>query len=488
MEPDLESFDDSRLNRLDIETVIEHAVLDYFAEEVYSKEFCPVLLVGCGTAGAELAGIFRLKPDFVSHYLPENYPVRAIAMDTQANISERLKRRIGWYEPGAQLVLEAPPEGYIEALLEQAGAPQFVEPLETFRGLRSGGDPSAIRGRAIGLYHFGFDSELRRINMEKLVRTRHLSRDGQGYMLTFSSLDGGTGSGVVPVVAGYLQEMLSPPPYATLNICVTKSVNNWQKYGQLQNFLCGLYYLATSPINCGTILCDNFLLEAQGHKDMTSIGRYLQDVLMPVFLLPQAKYAPNRQPHRARRIFSPFPGSGYDRQEFIAACYSICSFPGGKNMLGMEQQAVAADSATGVPEFRDMLETALSNPTIQCQTNTARRVLAVLSGPPDKLDRMVPGDDNYFYEMIRDMIRKRCSVGDSDASVRFGVDAFPGMKDVSLSVLLFAPDMPVVEQALKEALEDPEWGPESDESLSVALRRVDEPTIREIGLSYSGFR
>ena len=50
---------------------IEQILEDYFAEEVHAREYIPICLLGCGQAGTELAGTFRLKPDYVPAYLPQ---------------------------------------------------------------------------------------------------------------------------------------------------------------------------------------------------------------------------------------------------------------------------------------------------------------------------------------------------------------------------------------------------------------------------------
>ena len=485
---------------------IEQIISDYFAQAVHREEYHPICLVGCGQAGTELAGIFRLKPEFVPAYLPQYYPVRAVAMDTQANLSDNLKQRVGWYEPPVQLHLDPPTEDRVELLLEQGANQQQdsggwadTTPFDVSRVARSGGAGGfALRGRATAVHHFGADTPLRQQNTDILDRARLLSRQNSGYLLTFSGLGGGTGSGVVPVVVGYIQERLAPPPSGTFSICVVPewmsdniSLSNFNERDPrlLSNLLAALYYLVTTPAINGIILSDNLQLESQGHKDLLRIDRYLQDVLMPVFLAAQSRYIYRTQldPANVRLAMAP---RGDGRHEFIAACFAICPFPGAsKRILDMEQQTAIADPVTQVPELGDLLETALRNPTIQCETDTARSVLAVLSGPPEALERMVPDVESgvRFQEALRvRCVEARATTSSVEGGFsRFFLAKFPNMTDVRLTVLLSAPRFPALEHALRTALNDRNWGPAMGrETLADALRRVDESTVRRIGLAH----
>ena len=111
-----------RRGRGHIEAETRNALDSYFVEEIHTKEMAPICLLGCGEAGTSLAGYFRLKPDYVPAYLPQFFPVRAIAMDTQGDIHSRLKNRLGWDQSNAQLHIPPPDESLIRTLLEKADA------------------------------------------------------------------------------------------------------------------------------------------------------------------------------------------------------------------------------------------------------------------------------------------------------------------------------------------------------------------------------
>ena len=210
---------------------------------------------------------------------------------------------------------------------------------------------------------------------------------------------------------------------------------------------------------------------------------------MPVFLAAQSRYIFRTQldPANVRLAMAP---RGDEKQEFIAACFAVSPFPeAGKRMRDMTQQTVAVDPVTQVPNLGEMLETALLNPTIQCDTNSARSVLAVLAGPPSVLERMVP--DIEAGIQFQQTLRQKCvEEHTADSAVgggfsRFFLVTFPDMTDVRLTVLLSAPKFPVLEQALRTALGDRNWGPTTEgETLADALRRVEEPRVRRLGLTH----
>ena len=310
-------------------------------------------------------------------------------MDTQANLSDNLKHRVGWYEPQSQMHMEPPPEGRIETLLEQAANMrqsgielEDMEPAEVTGVARSGGAGGfAMRGRATATYHFGSDNDIRQRNTDILESARLLSRQNSGYLLTLSGLAGGTGSGSMPVVVSYIQERLQPAPAGTFSICIVPERLNGMSDVEdlnrrdpraLSNVLSALYYMVKTPAINGIILSDNIRLERQGHKDYLRIDQYLQDVLMPVFLAAQSRYIFRTQLDPANVVLTMAP-RGEGKQEFVAACFAICPLnEPDERMLSMEKQTVAADPVTHAPDLEAMLETALANPTIECETSTAR--------------------------------------------------------------------------------------------------------------------
>ena len=477
---------------------IRDSVLDYFNQEIRSKELHSICLVGCGEAGSKLAGVFRLKPDFVSAFLPGTFPVRAIAMDTQADLPERMDNFFGWHDPRVQIAFAPPPPEDIPELLGLPSAPGDEEGQagQGYSVERTGGAGGfTLNGRASALYNFRSNADAREANLGHLNEANVLSRVYNGYLATFSGLGGGTGSGSVPVVVDWMQQVMEPAPVATFSVCIIPERDQGAGRGDprmLGNLLTSLYYLATTSAINGIILADNLLLLQQGHRDLvTEVNRHLQDVLMPVFLSAQAAYhfAPfgtQLDPANVRLTIAPHGDASH---QFIAAGFSVFPLSNAPQRIkNMRANLVAAKDSNRLPDIMDMLGKAFEATTINCDPYTSRNILALLSGPAWALERMIP--DNLALLHFQDFLREICApdagpeTDNRSRFARFFMADFPQMTDVRLTVLLCGPEFPDLEDGLRLALQDPDWAPQNGESLADAIRRIPEQLVLSRGLEH----
>ena len=477
---------------------IQDSVLDYFNQEIRSKELHSICLVGCGEAGSKLAGVFRLKPDFVPAFLPGSFPVRAIAMDTQADLPDRMNGFFGWRDPRVQIAFAPPPPEEIPQLLGLSSAGQNSEGQagQGYSVERTGGAGGfTLQGRASALYNFRSNADAREANLGHLNEANVLSRVYNGYLVTFSGLGGGTGSGSVPVVVDWMQQVLEPAPVATFSVCIVPERDQGVSRGDpriLGNLLTSLYYLATTSAINGIVLADNLRLLQQGHRDLVGdVNRYLQDVLMPVFLSAQAAYhfAPfgtQLDPANVRLTIAP---QGDASHEFIAAGFSIFPLSNApKRIKDMQANLVAAKGSNRLPDIMDMLDKAFEATTIDCDPYTSRNILALLSGPGWALERMIPHSRALLR--FQDFLREICGSedgGEGDNTARFArffMADFPQMTDVRLTVLLCGPEFPELETGIRSALQDPNWAPQNGESLAEAIRRIPEQSVLNRGLEH----
>ena len=198
-----------------------------------------ICLVGCGEAGSRLAGFFRLAPDFVPAYLPKFYPVRAAAFDAQESLHDRLGDSLGWRDSQVQTTMtlqgEPIPILYRREANDESGG-------EDLGGGGAGG--FTLQGRAGALQNLVLKEENSKLIMDALDSSR-LFAGQQAYVLTFSGLAGGTGSGTVPVVAQWMKGKLDYR--AAFSVCITPP--GTQNAHHRSNLLTSLYYLA----NCEAI-------------------------------------------------------------------------------------------------------------------------------------------------------------------------------------------------------------------------------------------
>ena len=489
---ELEDFGDPDLD-------VRSAVNQYQAEAA-RLESHSICLIGCGEAGSKLAGVFRLKPDFVPAYLATHYPVRAVVMDTQSDLPENMNELFSWRDPRVQLSLDPPPPAEFSRLLSISPL-DSADPADEQQGSgytvgRTGGAGGfTLLGRAAAIYNIIENEQAADTIRDSLADGGVFSRENNGYLLTLSGLGGGTGSGIVPIVTEWMQRTLQPPPTTTFSLCVLPESRGdaatgveWGEPRLLSNLLTSLYYLAKTPSVNGVMLADNLKMEALGHPNFIGrdgINRYLQDVLMPLFLSAQTSYHFNPfgtqlDAANVRITLSP---KGDGLHEFIATGFSIIPLRNAPERIKrMTGSIVGADGDAGLPTISDMLDKALEAMVVECEPNTARNALALLAGPERQLRRIVQDnrERGRFEEELRSLLQDD---GSSSRSARFFMASFPQMTDVRLTVLLSGPRFPQIEHGIRQALGDPEWALRDGESLADALRRLPEEIIRERGVA-----
>ena len=494
-EPPVDGPDDFGDPDLDLRSAVNQ-----YQEESARREAHSICLIGCGEAGSKLAGVFRLKPDFVSTYLAAHYPVRAVVMDTQSDLPDKMDGLFSWRDPRVQLSFNPPPPTEFGRLLgirppdsadqddEQQGSGYTV-------GRTGGAGGFTLLGRASAIYNIVENEQAADTIRGSLADGGVFSRENNGYLLTLSGLGGGTGSGIVPIVTEWMQRTLQPPPTTTFSLCVLPESRGdidagveWGEPRLLSNLLTSLYYLAKTPSVNGVLLADNLLMEELGHPNFIGregINRYLQDVLMPLFLSAQTSYHfnPFGTQLDAANVRTTLSPKGDGLHEFITAGFSIVPLRNAPDRIRHMTGSIApADSDGELPTISDMLQKALEATAVECEPNTARNALALLAGPERQLRRIVK--DNRERRRFEEELRGRLDDdGTSSRSARFFMASFPQMTDIRLTVLLSGPRFPQIEQGIGQALGDPEWAPRDGESLADALRRLPEETIMERGVA-----
>ena len=487
-DPPMAGLDDFGDPDLDVRSAVNQ-----YQEESARREAHSICLIGCGEAGSKLVGVFRLKPDFVSTYLAAHYPVRAVVMDTQSDLPEKMNELFSWRDPRVQISFDPPPPTEFGRLLS-IGPPDGADEADERQGSgytvgRTGGAGGfTLLGRASAIYNILENEQAADTIRGSLADGGIFSRENNGYLLTLSGLGGGTGSGVVPIMTEWMQRTLQPPPTTTFSLCVLPESQGaagpeWGEPRLLSNLLSSLYYLAKTPSVNGVILADNLLMEGLGHPNFIGrdgINRFLQDVLMPLFLSAQTSYHfnPFGTQLDAANVRTTLSPKGDGLHEFIATGFSIVPLRKAPERIRHMTGSIVPIGEDGeLPAISDMLDKALEATVVECEPNTARNALALLAGPERHLRRMV--GDNRERRRFEEELRSR--LDDDGSSSRFFLASFPQMTDIRLTVLLGGPRFPQIEQEIRQALGDPEWAPRDGESLADALRRLPEEAILERG-------
>ena len=463
---------------------IDVASKGYFERVIRNDEHYPICLVGSGQAGTEIASAFRMKPQFVAHYLPELYPVRAATFDTQTATVASQSLTSGWTDPSLQLHIDLPEQSRIPTILErgalrdtgeQLGNLEWVDEVSAFESGGAGG--KSIRGRASALLNL-FESDRKNIIRQSLDNGNYLSRIHPGYLVSCSSLGGGSGSGFAPVVVKYLHESLRPHPTATYSLCVVPENSGTRSQ---MNQLVAAYYMASSPVVNGIMLSDNDRLTRQGFKDYTDIDRYLQEVLIPVLLapLPSYKFGIEMDPANVKTVLQP-NASG---PEFIVMCFSIAPLGITESPLQKQMRHQTVDRSDTDLLFEELVDKALDCSTVEFLPHTASRSVGLVAGPSSALEALGFLEPMKRERYERLLEHKTLAPSNDKTDCRLFAAKFDDMHEIRLTILLSSAAIPSVEDNIQKVLEGHNISMIKDGSLADRLRALSEESIRQIALA-----
>ena len=495
-EPADDAQEQSRRRTVSEQEQIE-AAQDYFQKKVRGTEKNSILLVGCGEAGSRLAATFRLKPEFVAARSPELYPVRAIVMDSQTDLPNRMEERFGWKEPGVQIsFIPTPPADYRKHLSAEAGGG-----AANLTGGYGGAGRFMLDGRIGAMFNFESGSQHEQVATQGLAQSMALSRERNAYMLTFSGLGGGTGSGAMPVIVDWLHEKMvlsNNQPVATFSVCIVPEEEpNAEFYHALKDFnlLASLYYMAKAPKLDGVMLADNIRLAEQGFTDYVwDVNPYLQKALMPVFLAAQTAYQPTGgavqlDPADVRNALAP-KRSG--RHEFVVAGHASDRVEPEETWYGrlteevvskVRRQPKKEPYRTKGPE--ELMDEALQRTTVAWSTGTGRSAIALLAGPQRALREAVPNETARLR--LENRLGAICLDRQMGSIADFHTASFPMMEELCLTVLIAGCDMPDIESSLERQLgPDGYWARQPEDTLADTLRKLPEGLIIERAQQLTG--
>ncbi len=353
---------------------------------------------------------------------------------------------------------------------------EWVDEVTAFESGGAGG--KSIRGRASALLNL-FESDRKNIIQQSLDNGHYLSRINPGYLLSCSSLGGGSGSGFAPVVIKYLHESLRPHPTATYSLCVVPE--NAGTRSQI-NQLVAAYYMVSSNVVNGIMLSDNDELTRQGLKNYTEIDRYLQEVLIPILLapLPAYKFGIEMDPANVRTVLQPSNRG----PEFVVMCFSVATLDASESSINtpIQYQTVEGSRPDQIPEFEELVDKALNCPTVSFSPLTAQRSVGLVSGPSWALEELGFLEPMKREQYERILERKTLVPSDEKTDCRLFAAKFDDMNEIRLTILLSAADIPSVEGNIQKVLNRHNIPLTEGGSLADRLRRLSEESIRMIAL------
>lgn len=495
------------------------------------REQGAIRIIGCGQAGTRMAAVFRRRPNWISSYRKDVYPVNAISFDSQQESLGRIippSSHFPWPDDGTESLGASRDQGTLkdaiathfslrvpadltdrhrepgelkDFLLENAAVREgyggdihsLEEELQAFwavgvaGGVMAGGAGGlALDGRSAALWSLDEREEWLKTQGSQAqsyldpIERALSSREGYT-LLTMASLDGGTGSGSSGVINGFIGRYTQPPhPLLRMTLGVFTREGSDDSIQRRTNRLVSLYYLLKNPRNTdGVILVDNSYIrrlnnlnEYDGLHDDENV--YLHKVFMPVLLAQLPAYT-----------------STISEQLDILNIKNLLRTGGGNTTTGDAPEVVVAcfseEPEGGRIDVDNMINNALANATVPFRENTGRSALCVLSGAftqsvissnRSELDRFTDGTASRLLdERVRD-------VNYLNWRSRFFLANFDDMSGFRLTILISGCKVPDFENDLTELAStaySSDWNVTENQRLAESLRSMDEADIRMLG-------
>lgn len=499
------------------------------------QEQGPIRIIGCGQAGLSLASVFRRRPEWVSLYSRDVYPVNAISVDSQQESMHRAVHgdsKFQWPNEGTQLLGSSPEDGSLgegsvkdqivthfalrtpayvtgntrdpgelkDFLLENAAVRggyggelhPLDEELRLFWGVGAGGAMAAgagglaLDGRAAALWTLDEREEwlatqqgnAQFASFREPIERALTSREGYT-LLTMASIDGGTGSGSSGVINAYINKYLQPPhPLLKLTLGVFTSVGPDSSDQSMANRLVSLYYLLKNPRDTdGVILVDNSEIKKNSNSEINDHddeNKYLHKMLMPLFLAQLPRYT--------SRVSVQLDGQNIK---------NLLRTGGGNSTTGDTSEVIVAcfgeQTEGGRLDIDRLIEKALDNPTVKFKPGTGRNALCVLSGAftesviSENRSELRKFTDGAAKDLLEETVR---DVGYRNWRSRYFVANFEEMKGFRLTILISGCNVPILEEELMELTNtayNMDWNVAEDQRLAESLRSLDEADVRLLG-------
>ena len=496
------------------------------------REQGAIRLIGCGQAGTRMAAVFRRRPDWISSYRKDVYPVNAISFDSQQESLGRIippSSHFPWPDDGTESLGTSSSQGSLkdaiathfslrvpadlterqrepgelkDFLLENAAVREgyggdvhsLDDELQAFWGvgvgvgaggvMAGGAGGLALDGRSAALWSLDERQEwLKKDSVQfeasYLDQIEKALSSREGYtLLTMASLDGGTGSGSSGVINGFIGKYTRPPhPLLRMTLGVFTREGSDDSIQRRTNRLVSLYYLLKNPRNTdGVILVDNsYIRRLNNLNDYDGLhddeNAYLHKVLMPVLLAQLPAYT-----------------STISEQLDIQNIKNLLRTGGGNTTTGDAPEVIVAcfneQPEGGRLDIDNMIKNALLNSTVPFDKQTGRSALCVLSGAftqsvisenRSELNRFTDGTaSRSLDERVRD-----ASYGNWRS--RFFLANFDDMPGFRLTILISGCKVPDFEKELWELANttyNMDWNVTDNRRLAESLRSLDEADVR----------
>lgn len=447
-------------------------------------------VVGCGECGSRIAATFDKTPSFLKHRAMHLYPFRCASVDTDKSIPISLPKDWDWRElEDIHIMPLASPETVYRRILKKPAdvASPFYKRYAERAKSGAGGFPYI--GTLTAEEYLLKDTPEGKDLQERFVKRGFT----KGALLVVNSLTGGTGTGFAPAIPEFLSPVL--PAGIILNLSIIPQVKEphitlleEEKQAYPGSIIYGLSKLSRSKRVDAVILADNYVLsydyKCKGYSDYNGL---LHEILASILLAPLGEYGcPNfcstLDFADIQRTLRPLRGLGLPELCALATAtkkppWEIClRFMGSKRrglyvnkwLQRLVDSAISKNTVGKVSERSTFNEIFLKD---------IKGAVAVLSGPPQFFDRVLEGQQEYFYN-LEAYAKERIS-----SNLRLAFLHFPEMKEVRLSLILSGVTSPQLENVYRAVVPPSEQRKEGtlmDRIRQLTPKTVDDLMTKEI--------
>jgi hypothetical protein len=440
-----------------------------------------LFVVGMGGGGGALAVSFQRPPRWLSPIVGSAegayYPVEVAVFDTNEQAQARLAQ-LGF--TGIPYILTGLTRDQIIQMFVRGLSSLSVDVrLATPAGraselISAGAGRHPLLARQMAIHNLAQNREVIAANLRSTYEFR------KGAMVTAHTVNGGTGSGIAPVLMDFFgRSFFEEHPGLALDIAILPEMSVIKAAGSFYpaNAIVSLYQLLRErTIPDAIILADNdHIHKVFGAKNNTEINERVRSAMIPLMLCSEAIYAwPHfgDQPDLSNIRTFARPGKGFGLATFCALGYSVTGGPGRLRRVNSF--------------FADLVDRAFRQTTVDLSGEDRSSsdferpdsVVAVLVASPDFYRKRL-GNDSSSVESLVEEIIKRVGVTDYKRCLVHYI-AVPHLQDVMLSMLVSGIESAKLRHMWSMALQRP---PDPREPLVTSIRSLPSEEIEDLAFA-----
>ena len=398
-----------------------------------------LFVVGMGGGGSNLTVGFQNPPDWLTQgdaiaAKKEYYPVEVAVFDTNEQAKLLLKQHFG-FTGTPYIVTGLTRDQLLQFFTQRLGTPTVGDGSSGPAGrqverISAGAGRHPLLAREMAIRNLVENGDVIAANL----RSTYMFR--KGAIITAHTVNGGTGSGISPVIMDFLtSKFFEQHPGLALDLAILPETNVIRGASGFYpaNAIVSLnQILKQRTIPDAVILIDNeHVRKVFGAKNNLEINRVVRNAMLPLMLCSEAALAwPyfGDQPDLSNIRSFIRPGKGFGLATFCTVGYAVSGSPG--RFKGLSQF------------FKELVGAAFQQTMIDLQSGTGTSdealrpdsAIAVFVASPEFYEKRLGNDSSSVTALVDEVVRRVGVTSDKRCLIHY--IAVPGISEVMLSLLL----------------------------------------------------